>query len=124
MMQQSGGGAIVNNSSIGGTRGFANIQDYCAAKWGVIGLTKAAALESAAQGIRINVIAPGLVATERFESIRTQQSSLLESRLKEIPLGRPADMREIADAVIWLLGPACGFLTGAVIPLDGGECAR
>jgi NAD(P)-dependent dehydrogenase (short-subunit alcohol dehydrogenase family) len=124
MMQQCGGGAIVNNSSIGGTRGFANIQDYCAAKWGVIGLTKAAALESAAQGIRINVIAPGLVATERFESIRTQQSSLLESRLKEIPLGRPADMREIADAVIWLLGPACGFLTGAVIPLDGGECAR
>lgn len=123
LMSAAGRGSIVNNSSIGGTRGFAGLQDYCAAKWGVIGLTKAAALEVAAQGIRVNVIAPGLVATERFELIRSQQSALLESRIKEIPMARPAHMQEVAETVAWLLGPNCGFLTGAVIPLDGGECA-
>lgn len=123
LMSAAGRGSIVNNSSIGGTRGFAGLQDYCAAKWGVIGLTKAAALESAAQGIRINVIAPGLVATERFELIRSQQSALLDARIKEIPMARPAHMHEVAETVAWLLGPNCGFLTGAVIPLDGGECA-
>lgn len=124
LMQNSGGGAIVNNSSIGGTRGFANLQDYCAAKWGVVGLTKAVALEGAAAGIRVNVIAPGLVATERFELIRSQNSAMIESRLKEIPLKRPGAMTEIGATVVWLLGPGSGFLTGAVIPVDGGECAR
>ena len=124
LMQRTGGGAIVNNSSIGGTRGFANLQDYCAAKWGVVGLTKAVALEGAAAGIRVNVIAPGLVATERFELIRSQNSAMIESRLKEIPLGRPGAMSEIGATVVWLLGPGSGFLTGAIIPVDGGECAR
>jgi NAD(P)-dependent dehydrogenase (short-subunit alcohol dehydrogenase family) len=124
LMQPQGSGAIVNNSSIGGTRGFAGLQDYCAAKWGVIGLSKSAALEAAACNVRINVIAPGLVATERFDLIRTQQPAVIESRLKEIPLSRPGRMLEVAETVVWLLSPDAGFLTGAVIPLDGGECAR
>lgn len=124
LMQSQQRGAIVNNSSIGGTRGFANLQDYCAAKWGVIGLTKSVALENAGRNIRVNAIAPGLVATERFELIRAQQSAMLDSRLKEIPMGRPADMSEIAGTVAWLLSEESGFLTGAVIPVDGGECAR
>ena len=83
-----------------------------------------AALENAAHGIRINVIAPGLVATERFESMRAQHAAILEKRLGEIPLQRPAAMDEIASAVCWLLGPASSYLTGAVLPIDGGECAR
>ena len=74
--------------------------------------------------MRINVIAPGLVATERFDLIRTQQPAVIESRLKEIPLSRPGRMLEVAETVVWLLSPDAGFLTGAVIPLDGGECAR
>jgi NAD(P)-dependent dehydrogenase (short-subunit alcohol dehydrogenase family) len=123
LMRAQGSGAIVNNSSIGGTRGFANLPDYCAAKWGLIGLTKATALENAAHGIRINVIAPGLVATERFELIRTQHAATIASRLAEVPMGRPASMDEIATAVCWLLGPGASYLTGAVMPLDGGECA-
>ena len=124
LLRAAGGGAIVNNSSIGGTRGFANLADYCAAKWGLIGMTKAAALENAAHGIRINVIAPGLVATERFEAMRAQHAAILDKRLGEIPLQRPATMDEIASAVCWLLGPASSYLTGAVLPIDGGECAR
>lgn len=124
LMRDQGHGAIVNNSSIGGSRGFAGLQDYCAAKWGVVGLTKAVALENAAHNLRINVIAPGLVATERFELIRSQQPTIIGDRLKEIPLARPGSMAEIAETVLWLLGPASGFLTGAVIPLDGGECAK
>ncbi|NDB16126.1 MAG: SDR family oxidoreductase, partial [Gammaproteobacteria bacterium] len=78
----------------------------------------------AAHNLRINVIAPGLVATERFELIRSQQPTIIGDRLKEIPLARPGSMAEIAETVLWLLGPASGFLTGAVIPLDGGECAK
>ena len=123
LMRAQGSGAIVNNSSIGGTRGFANLPDYCAAKWGLIGMTKATALENAAHGIRVNVIAPGLVATERFELIRAQHTATLEARLAEVPMGRPASMEEIASTVCWLLGPGASYLSGAVLPLDGGECA-
>jgi len=124
LMRAGGGGAIVNNSSIGGTRGFAGLQDYCAAKWGLIGMSKAAALENATHGIRINVIAPGLVATERFEQVRAEHGAVIAARLAEVPMQRPAAMTEVAETVAWLLGPASSYLTGAVVPLDGGECAR
>jgi NAD(P)-dependent dehydrogenase (short-subunit alcohol dehydrogenase family) len=124
MRAQGGGGAIVNNSSIGGTRGFANLQDYCAAKWGLIGLTKSAALENAAHGIRINVLAPGLIATERFEQVRAANAAMIAKRLTEVPMQRPGAMQDVAETVAWLLGPATTYLTGAVVPLDGGECAR
>ncbi len=124
MRAQGGGGAIVNNSSIGGTRGFAGLQDYCAAKWGLIGLSKAAALENAALGIRINVLAPGLIATERFEQVRLEHAATIAARLAEVPMQRPGAMQDVAETVAWLLGPAAAYLTGAVVPLDGGECAR
>ncbi len=124
MMLASGGGAIVNTSSIGGTRGFAGIQDYCAAKWGLIGLTKSAALEYAARGIRLNVVAPGLIATERFEQAREQYQATIDARLAEIPQGHAGDVKDIAGTVLWLLGPQSAFVTGAVIPVDGGECAK
>ena len=123
MRAQPGGGAIVNNSSIGGTRGFAGLQDYCAAKWGLIGLSKAAALENATLGIRINVIAPGLIATERFEQARLDYGAVIDARLAEVPMQRPGAMTDIAATVAWLLGPSCGYMTGAVVPIDGGECA-
>lgn len=124
LMLQGAGGAIVNTSSIGGTRGFAGIQDYCAAKWGLIGLTKSAALEYATQGIRLNVIAPGLIATEKFEAARVEFRAVIDARLAEIPLKHPGDVRDIANTVLWLLSPQAAFITGAVIPVDGGECAQ
>lgn len=124
LMLRGDGGAIVNTSSIGGRRGFANIQDYCAAKWGVIGLSKSAALEYATRGIRINVVAPGLVDTTRFQAARTKYPQQIEQRLAEIPMARPGSADEVAATVLWLLSPAAQYMTGEVIALDGGECAR
>ncbi|MCU0760621.1 MAG: SDR family oxidoreductase [Steroidobacteraceae bacterium] len=124
LMRAAGGGAIVNNSSIGGTRGFANLSDYCAAKWGLIGMTKAAALENAPHGVRVNVIAPGLVATERFEQVRAEHPAVIAARLAEVPMQRPGAMQDVGETVAWLLGPGANYLTGAVVPIDGGECAR
>jgi NAD(P)-dependent dehydrogenase (short-subunit alcohol dehydrogenase family) len=124
LMLRAGGGGIVNNSSIGGVRGFAGIADYCAAKWGVIGLTKSAALEYAAQGLRINAIAPGLIETERFHEARTRFGAAIDARLAEIPLGQPGGMQDVAGTVLWLLSRDAAFVSGAVIPVDGGESAR
>lgn len=124
LMLANGGGAIVNNSSIGGTRGFAGLQDYCASKAGVIGLSRAAALEYATSGIRINVVAPGLIATERFEEARASHAEVLETRLAEVPMKRAGSMRELAATVCWLLSDEASYLTGALITPDGGECAR
>jgi NAD(P)-dependent dehydrogenase (short-subunit alcohol dehydrogenase family) len=124
LMLRGDGGAIVNTSSIGGRRGFANIQDYCAAKWGVIGLSKSAALEYATRGIRINVVAPGLVDTARFQAARVNYPQQIEQRLAEIPMARPGSAEEVAATVLWLLSPAAQYMTGEVIALDGGECAR
>ncbi len=124
LMLDAGGGSIVNMSSIGGTRGFANIQDYCAAKFGVIGLTKAAAIEYAARGIRINAVAPGLVATEMFEVRRREFAAVIDARLAEIPMQHAGRMEDVAATVAWLASDAAAFVTGAVIPIDGGECAR
>lgn len=124
LMRAQGSGAIVNNASIAATRGFAGLQDYCAAKSALIGLSKSAALEYAPFGIRINVITPGLIATERYETIRAQPNSPIEARLKDIPVGHAGAMEDIAATVSWLLSPDVSFVTGAVIPIDGGECAK
>jgi NAD(P)-dependent dehydrogenase (short-subunit alcohol dehydrogenase family) len=124
LMLRGGGGAIVNTSSIGGRRGFAGIQDYCAAKWGVIGLSKSAALEYATQGIRVNVIAPGLVDTTRFRAARERYAGQIEARLAQVPMGHAADPRDVAGVVVWLLGPGASYVTGEVIAIDGGECAQ
>lgn len=124
LMLRGGGGSIVNTSSIGGRKGFAGIQDYCAAKWGVIGLSKSAALEYATQGIRINVIAPGLIDTPRFQAARANYPDKIEARLGQIPVGRVGTAEDIATTVLWLLSPAAGYVTGEVIAIDGGECAQ
>ena len=124
LMRAQGRGAIVNNASIAASRGFAGLQDYCAAKSALIGLSKSAALEYAPFGIRINVITPGLIATERYETIRAQPNSPIEARLKDIPVGHAGSMEDIAATVSWLLRPDVSFVTGAVIPIDGGECAK
>lgn len=121
LMIESGGGAIVNNSSTGGLRGTRGMADYSAAKWGLIGLTKSAAIEYASQGLRINAIAPGITRTEKFEEFEQQMPELFETLKQEIPIGRFGMMQEIAQAVGWLLHEAPGYLNGTVMPIDGGR---
>jgi len=123
------GGAIVNVSSRSGLVGTPKGSAYSAAKHGVIGLTKSAALETGSLGIRINAVCPGTTRTMQFDSIVEQAmpgmspedaATMFGSKL---PLGRIADPVEIATAIVWLLGPGASFITGAALPVDGGSGA-
>ncbi|MEM1260876.1 MAG: SDR family NAD(P)-dependent oxidoreductase [Pseudomonadota bacterium] len=123
LLLRSGGGAIVNNSSTGGLQGVRAMADYSAAKWGVIGLTRSVALEYADRQIRCNVIAPGIIATEKFEEFRAQSPEIFEQLQKDIPSQQFGDMQDIAAAVVWLLSSASRYINGATIPIDAGRTA-
>jgi NAD(P)-dependent dehydrogenase (short-subunit alcohol dehydrogenase family) len=117
-MLQQGGGAIVNMASGSGLKGSPPMMSgYVSSKHGVVGLTRVAAIEYVKDGIRINAVAPGTVATPTMlgfpEEILTQYASV-------IPMGRMAEPSEIADAVAWLLSDQATFVTGIALPVDGG----
>jgi NAD(P)-dependent dehydrogenase (short-subunit alcohol dehydrogenase family) len=119
-MLARGGGAIVNTSSGAGLIGFPGMANYVAAKHGVIGLTKTAALEYIGQGIRINAICPG-TARSRMVDEWMQGSAEAEAQVAALhPIGRIADADEIAEAVLWLASPASSFVVGIAMPVDGG----
>ncbi|MGF6732115.1 NAD(P)-dependent dehydrogenase (short-subunit alcohol dehydrogenase family) [Paraburkholderia youngii] len=121
-MLVAGKGAIVNNSSRSGLVGVPSDGVYGAAKHGVIGLTKAAAIEFAARGIRINAVCPGLVETALT---RARFGDELSARAATAnPLGRIAQPEEIANAVVWLCSDAASFVVGVALPVDGGATAR
>src|SRR5260370_21625823 len=122
-MLASGGGAIVNLSSTVGLVGFGGpgggIAPYIASKHGVIGLTKAAALEYARQHIRINAIAPGTTRTSVNERwIADEQTR--QRITGGMPLGRVAEPFEVAEGILWLCSPAASYVTGVTLPVDGG----
>ena len=118
-MRERGGGAIVNMASTLGSVGFPGHAAYVASKHGVVGLTKAAALDHAADGIRVNAVAPA------FVSVPAKTRSHSEEEVAGLhPLGRLATVEEVAGLVSWLLSDAAAFATGAVYPLDGGFLAR
>lgn len=123
------GGAIVNVSSGAGLGGTRHGSVYSAAKHAVIGLTKSAALEAAEYHIRVNAVCPGPTSTEQFdrfvEVVMPGQSPAEAAKLlgAQIPLGRMAEPVDIAAAIVWLAGPASGFMTGAAVPVDGGSSA-
>lgn len=120
-----GGGAIVNIASIAGVVGFANSAAYVAAKHGVVGLTKVAALEYAQRGIRINAICPGFVATPMIAGIGiTEGSASAAGIAARHPLGRLGTPEEIAAAVVWLCSDAASFVTGSAMLVDGGYVAQ
>jgi NAD(P)-dependent dehydrogenase (short-subunit alcohol dehydrogenase family) len=124
-MREQGSGAIVNCSSLGGLLGGAERGSYHAAKHGVLGLTKSAALEYAARGIRINAICPGLIQTPMSDQMITDgQGDALKAMEKNIPMGRVGRSDEIANAVLWLCSDAASYVTGRSISVDGGFVMR
>jgi len=125
-MRKQGNGAIVNCSSLGGLLGGAERGIYHAAKHGVLGFTKSAALEYAARGIRINAICPGMIHTPMTDQmIAAGQGEALQAMLKNhVPMGRQGRPEEIADAVLWLCSSAASYITGQSISVDGGYVMR
>ena len=122
MLQQSGGGAIVNMASITGLIGSAGAAAYSASKHGVIGLTKTAALENAKSGIRINAVCPGFAETPMTDRIfRVPQ--VHKHVLSRHPIGRLGRPTEIAEAVVWMCSDHASFMTGQSLVLDGGFLA-
>ena len=123
-MRKQESGAIVNNSSIGGLIGIPGRAIYHATKHGVIGLTKSAALEYAARGIRINAICPGAIETPMVAAMVAKEPETMKDILKEQPIGRLGKPEEIASTVLWLCSPGAGFVIGHALAVDGGYTAR
>jgi NAD(P)-dependent dehydrogenase (short-subunit alcohol dehydrogenase family) len=123
-MIRTGGGAIVNMSSIAGVMGIPQSPIYVASKHAVLGLTKSAALEYAKSGIRINAVAPGGVETDMAKRIVGDDHKLLETVTSMHPIGRIADPEEIANAVVWLLSEKASFVLGHTLLVDGGLVSR
>jgi NAD(P)-dependent dehydrogenase (short-subunit alcohol dehydrogenase family) len=122
-MLTQGGGAIVNTASVAGlVGGFGSA--YSAAKHGVVGLTKVAALEYATRGIRVNAVCPGGIATPMLERVFARRPELEQQFVAGEPIGRLGRPEEIAAAVVWLSSDAASFLTGVALPVDGGWVAR
>jgi NAD(P)-dependent dehydrogenase (short-subunit alcohol dehydrogenase family) len=124
MLRQGDGGAIVNMSSVAGLVGFANLPAYVASKHGVIGLTRAAALEYAATGIRINAVCPGVIHTEMIDRVTGRDPAIEKQFVDLEPMGRMGTPEEIADAAVWLASSAASFVTGHALAIDGGLVAR
>lgn len=122
-MRRQGFGAIVNASSIGGLVGAAGRAGYHAAKHGVIGLTKSAALEYAGKGIRINAVCPGTIETPMVDEMIRSGNLIIEEAMSFAPAGRFGKAEEVASTVLWLCGPASTYVTGQAIAVDGGYTA-
>jgi NAD(P)-dependent dehydrogenase (short-subunit alcohol dehydrogenase family) len=123
-MLASGGGSIVNNSSVAGLVGFPSIPAYVASKHGVIGLTKTAALEYATRGIRVNAVCPGVIETEMIDRFTGGDATALADLTATEPVGRLGTPDEIAEAVVWLCSDNASFVTGQALAVDGGFVAR
>jgi len=122
MLKQGGGGTIVNMSSVAGLMGAAGAGVYCASKHGVIGLTRTAALEHAANGIRVNAVCPAVIETAMSD--RAFADPEANKRVLALhPIGRFGKPMEVAEAVLWLCSSKSSFMTGHYIVLDGGMLA-
>lgn len=123
-MLKQGKGAIVNTASVFAVVGAAQRAEYTASKHGVAGLTKSAALDYATRGIRINAVCPGTVRTPLVETIIARRPEAEGEILNMLPIGRLADAKEIANAVVWLASDEASFVTGHIMSVDGGWATR
>jgi NAD(P)-dependent dehydrogenase (short-subunit alcohol dehydrogenase family) len=121
--RMSSGSAIVNTASTGGLVGALNLAGYIASKHAVVGLTRAAAIELAPRGIRVNAVCPGPIKGRMMASIASGLGApdLDAVSASKVPLGRPADADEVAAVVAFLLGDRSSYMTGAAVPVDGGR---
>jgi 2,5-dichloro-2,5-cyclohexadiene-1,4-diol dehydrogenase 1 len=122
-MLKTGGGSIVNTSSTCGVTAFPLAAEYCAAKHGVIGLTKAAALDYGTKGIRVNAVIPAATRTPMLMKLINELPDMEDHLNKMHPIGRYSEADEVAFAAVWLLSSEASFVTGAALPVDGGFTA-
>jgi NAD(P)-dependent dehydrogenase (short-subunit alcohol dehydrogenase family) len=118
-MLKRGGGSIVNIASVGGLDGVPFMAPYSAVKHGVVGATRSAALETAAAGIRVNALCPGLIDTPMYRNLLAQGVDY-SGVVRNIALGRPGTAGEVADTALWLLSARSSYVTGQAIVIDGG----
>lgn len=121
LFQKQGGGVIVNTSSGAGVKGFPGQAAYVAAKHGLIGLTRTAALDYAKENIRVNAVCPGIIDTPMMERFTGGTAQGRAGAIAQEPVGRAGNPEEIAAAVLWLCSDLSGFVVGASIVVDGGQ---
>jgi NAD(P)-dependent dehydrogenase (short-subunit alcohol dehydrogenase family) len=122
-MLSQGSGVIINNSSMGGLIAFPGLSPYIASKHAVMGLTKSAALDYAKQGIRINAVNPGIIATDMMDRLVDQGGVTGDDLAATVPMGRMGQAAEIAQAVVFLCSDAASYITGQPLVIDGGYTA-
>src|SRR3954463_6546232 len=119
-MERQGGGAIVNNASVGALTGNPGIGAYIASKHGVIGLTRTAALEYVKKGIRVNAVNPGLIDTQIGHDVFKGDEQVYSEAALSVPIGRAGRPEEIASVVLWLCSPGASYVVGHGLTVDGG----
>jgi len=123
MLEQGRGGSIVSTASVAGLIGTRGGSAYCAAKHGVVGLTKCVALEYARKGIRANAVCPGVIQTPMVDRMTRETGISMQALIDQEPMARLGEPREIGEAVVWLLSDLSSFVTGVALPVDGGYTA-
>ncbi|WP_240137840.1 SDR family NAD(P)-dependent oxidoreductase [Streptomyces sp. MUM 178J] len=119
-MLESGGGAVVNMASTAGLQAVGGLAGYVSSKFALVGLTRSAALDYAEAGVRVNALAPGPIHTEQLERAGEQARRMAGQAMPMRRIGRPD---EVAAAAVWLCSDEASFITGAVLPVDGGKLA-
>ena len=124
LLLESGGGSIINNASVAGLVGFPSVAAYCASKGGVIQLTRAAALEYATRGLRVNAICPGVIDTPMVQRFTQGKPEVIAQMTAMEPVGRLGTPEEVAALALFLASDESSFITGMALPVDGGLVAR